>query len=205
MRNPIVLTLQPSEWRSAWRLDTGHIVLLAPSAVRPRDLVEVAVPLGEGDETGTLLGTVVSTRRQGSQHLIEVAPEQESFRLASLAAAAARGVPVALRKRAPRQRLKLPVVVAGLLQGSYMNTTSVSAGGCAIRWAGPLPAVGSPVGLRFGVGSRVVCLQGVVRWAKNRASGPAVGVEFQGTGASAAGWTSLLAAAGADRRAPASP
>jgi hypothetical protein len=205
VKNPIALTIRPSEWTTAWRQDTGHVVLISASALRLQDLAEVTVPLGTGGETGTLLGTVVGSRRQGAQFQIEIAPVPESLRVVSLAAAAARGVPVSFRKRATRHRLRIPVVVAGASEGSYMNTTSVSAGGCAIRWSGPLPAVGQAVGLRFGVGSRAVCLQGVVRWARNRASGPAVGVEFQGGSHLAPAWSKLLASAAADSRATARP
>jgi hypothetical protein len=109
-----------------------------------------------------------------------------------LLTAAARGEPVRFRWRAPRHRVRLPVVVSLGGAGLYLNTTSASQAGCALRWTGSPPSVGQRLALRFGLGLRGVDLRGVVRWRRTSPSSPAVGVQLEVEGAAARAWASLL-------------
>jgi hypothetical protein len=78
---------------------------------------------------------------------------------------------------------------------SFMTATSISEGGCALRWSGLLPPVGQVLDLRFGIGSRSADLRGVVRWRRVGSSSPAVGIRFGPKGAVAGTWTRILSEA----------
>jgi hypothetical protein len=62
----------------------------------------------------------------------------------------------------------------------YMNTVSLSAGGCSLRWSGPAPRVGQVIRLRFGAGSSKVAVDGEVRWVRSGSS-TTVGLRFADT------------------------
>jgi hypothetical protein len=193
--SPLALTLrlEPSEWLSAWRQETGRLLLPASSEPRLRQMVAVSVRLSGRIVDATIVGTVVGIRRDEARRQVEIAPDEEGLRAVALLTAAARGEAVRFQERPPRYRYQLPVVVSGGLSGVYMHTISVSEGGCALRWSGSLPPVGQKLALRFGVGLRAVDLRGVVRWRRTTAPSPAVGVRLDVPGTAAGAWARLIA------------
>ncbi len=58
----------------------------------------------------------------------------------------------AMRTRAPRYRLALPAFVQTATSTTYMNTFSVSRGGCGLSWSGQVPRIGSVLYVRLGGG-----------------------------------------------------
>lgn len=190
----ITLRLQPSAWLSAWREETGHIHLPVAAAPRVRQAVALRVLLAEPLVGATVTGSVLDVKREEALHRIEIEPDPQSLRAVGLLTAAARGEPVTFRERPLRLMTRLPVVVAWNGVVSFMTATSISEGGCALRWSGAAPAVGQVLELRFGMGGTpAVRLRAGVRWF--RADPPMVGVSFGPKGAAAGAWASLLAEA----------
>lgn len=191
----ISIRLQPSEWLSAWRQETGRLHLPVTSAPRPGQAIALRVQLSGQPVGATFTGSVRGVERQQSHHRIEVAPDAESLRAVGLLTAAARGEPVRFRERPLRFLARLPVVVTSNRTTHFMTATSISEGGCSLRWSGLLPSVGQALELRFGIGSRTADLRGVVRWRRLAPSSPAVGVRFGPKGVAAGAWACLLAEA----------
>jgi len=80
--------------------------------------------------------------------------------------------------RAPRYRMAVPVVVASGYALTYMNTFSLSRGGCGIDWTGAKPATGAFLDMRVGSGTRCAKVRARVRWVKPDGARFKVGVSF---------------------------
>jgi PilZ domain len=187
----ITLRLQPAAWLAAWREETGHIHLPVSAPPKVKQAVALRVLLAEPLVGATVTGSVLDVTREEALHRIEIEPDRQSLRAVGLLTAAARGEPVNFRERPLRLMTRLPVVVACNGVVSYMTATSISEGGCALRWSGAFPPVGQQLELRFGMGGAPARLRGAVRWI--RSDPPAVGVSFRSKGGAA--WASLLAEA----------
>lgn len=112
--------------------------------------------------------------------------QAEGRRLVIASPEAARpGQPVAFRERARRFRTSLPAVVG---RSVFMVVTSVSEGGCSLRWSGPAPQAGEAIRLRIGAGALACELRGVVRWVKSSSAATHVGVRLQPADGHARGW-----------------
>jgi hypothetical protein len=97
------------------------------------------------------------------------------------------------RARPPRYRAALPVFVSSREGSTYMNTFSVSRGGCGVTWIGTRPKVGSMLELRFGSGKATASFRAMVCWARDHKSGQRVGLRF--VAGEEGPWISLLKAA----------
>jgi len=175
----IAVQLTAEEWISAWRPKNGRLVL--PTAAPPRLHQNVAarIQLRPSAVAATVLGTVVSAHRHEGHHRIEIATGAESDAALKVLDAAARGDTVVFQPRRPRFLVKLPAVVATEGQNRLFTTTvSVSEGGCALRWSGEAPRVGTPLALQLGVGTQAIDLRGVVCWRKAAGPGTQAGVRF---------------------------
>lgn len=181
--------LESSEWLGAWKPDASRLTVKTPLAPRLSDKIAVRVQLAKPSVRATVVGTVVSSSRQDEHHRVELAVEAESLDAARMLLAAAKGEPVTFRERPPRYLVKLPVLSSRGGASFYLNTLSVSANGCSLRWPGPLPTLGEAVNLRFS-GSRSIDMRGVVRWRKPASS--TVGLRFVERIAAADAWQALL-------------
>jgi hypothetical protein len=109
---------------------------------------------------------------------VEVAPDEARLRAVERLVAVARGQPVAYQQRSPRFLAAIPAVVNGPEGPTYMTTFSVSEKGCGLAWTGPLPAVGVPVEVRLGAGTRAASFRSVVCWTAQAGRTATVGVRF---------------------------
>jgi hypothetical protein len=122
---------------------------------------------------------VVSVSRDGSLYRVDVVPDDTRLLAVQQLLAAARGeAAVEYETRAPRFLATVPAVVHGPGGATYMNTFSVSEKGCALAWSGPVPAVGVPVDVRLGAGSRAANLRSVVCWTAKTGGTATVGLRF---------------------------
>jgi len=180
----IAVQLTAEEWNSAWRPRTGRLVLPSAAPPRLRQAVAARIRLRESQVTATVLGTVVSAHRHEGIHRVEVATSQESEAALRMLDAGARGERAAFPPRRARYLIKVPAVVADGQTEVYTTTVSVSEGGCALRWSGGGPPVGTPVRLHLGLGTHAIDVRGVVCWRKAEGPGPQAGVRFaEGKGA----------------------
>lgn len=191
----LTIRLQTSEWPSTWRQESARLFVAARSAPRLRERAAVHVHLSGQPAGVTVVGTVVSVHRHEGVYRVELALDADSLGAAHLLDAAARGELARLPQRPPRYLFTLPVVVNWAGADLYMTTRSISGGGCALRWSGPIPAVGRPLRLRLGAGLRAPELTGEVRWNAPAGAGSTVGVRFVGNGGAARAWGGVLAEA----------
>jgi hypothetical protein len=172
------LALRPDEFVAAWRADSGRLLLSVPQPLRLQQRVVSRISLVGLGVAGTITGRAVSSSRSGDVHRVEIAPDDTRRLALQKLLAIARGEPADYRNREPRFLASIPAVVQGTGGNSYRTTVSVSAKGCGLAWSGPVPAVGEPIQVRLGAGSRAASFRGVVCWT---ASGrvPTVGVRFE--------------------------
>lgn len=197
MVQSVALNLEPAQYLSGWRSETGSLFLPALSDSRVGD--EVAVRIGIYGQTirATVFGKISLVRRVGRPSLppgVEVALDRGSVPAARFLAMAARGEPVTFRERAPRfiHERKLAVTVASAAVET--TTINVSEGGCSVQWPGDLPQVGDVVAIRMGDGLFAASARAVVCW--NTLGGPAqksVGLRIVSGGRGARAWKKMLA------------
>jgi len=194
----VALNLEPAQFLSGWRSETGTLFLPALSDSRVGD--EVAVRIGIYGQTirATVFGKISLVRRMGRPSLppgVEMALDRASVPAARFLAMAARGEPVTFRERAPRyvHQRKLPVTSAHEVVEA--TTINISEGGCSVQWPGILPQVGDVVGIRLGDGLFAPSARAVVCW--NTLGGPvqkSVGLRIISGGRGARAWRKMLAA-----------
>ncbi|HYG66257.1 MAG TPA: PilZ domain-containing protein, partial [Anaeromyxobacteraceae bacterium] len=118
-----------------------------------------------------------------------------SLPAAHFLAMAARGEPVAFRDRAPRFAAERRLVLVHHATSVDARTLNVSEGGTAVRWTGPLPAVGDLVSIRLGEGlffPRVA--RAVVCWTQPGGSvDRSVGLRVIPEGRAARAWRGFVA------------
>ncbi len=194
----VALNLEPVQFLSGWRSETGSLFLPALSESRVGD--EVAVRIGIYGQTirATVFGKISLVRRVGRPSLppgVEMSLDRASIAAARFLAMAARGEPVTFRERAPRyiHERKLPVTSAG--EAIEATTINVSEGGCSVQWPGTLPQVGDIVSIRLGDGLFAASARAVVCW--NTLGGPlqkSVGLRIISEGRGLRAWKRMLAA-----------
>jgi hypothetical protein len=175
---------------AAWRPDTRRLQLVTTEPLRLEQRVAARITAIGSGVSATITGRVVSTSRHGTQHRVELLPDEMRMRAMERLLAAARGERVAYDTRAPRFLATMPAVVYGPAGPTYMTTFSVSEAGCGLAWSGPLPAVGLPMDVRLGAGNRVAIFRSVVCWTQSSGRSANVGVRFV-AGAKTA-WTTML-------------
>jgi hypothetical protein len=144
----------------------------------------------------TLFGKVALVRRVGRPALppgVELSLDKASLPAAGFLAAAARGEPVSFRERSPRYAVERRLSVGHGKEQLETTTLNVSEGGCALRWAGPLPLVGDMVTFRMGAGLFAPTARAVVCW--NQPGGAverSVGLRVIGEGRAGKAWRALV-------------
>jgi PilZ domain-containing protein len=175
---PVDVPLRPDELIGAWRPESRRLLLPTRELLRLQQKVAVRISAVGLGVAATITGRVVSASRHGSHYRIELVPDEISVRAVERLLSVARGEAFHYPPRAPRFLATLPAVVDGPAGPIYMNTFSVSERGCGLAWSGRVPAVGAPLDVRLGAGSRAASLRGVVCWTAQSGRTATVGVRF---------------------------
>jgi len=194
----VALNLEPDQFLSGWRSETGSLFLPALSDSRVGD--EVAVRIGIYGQTirATVFGKISLVRRVGRPSIppgVEMSLDRASIPAARFLAMAARGEPVTFRERAPRYIHERKLTVTSVDEVVQAATINVSEGGCSVQWPGTLPQVGDVVSIRIGDGLFAPSARAVVCW--NTLGGPlqkSVGLRIISGGRGARAWKKMLAA-----------
>jgi PilZ domain-containing protein len=193
----VSLNLEPAQFLSGWRPETGSLFLPALSDSRTGD--EVAIRIGIYGQTirATVFGKVAAVRKVGRPALppgIDLILDKASLAAAGFLAMAARGDPVTFRERAPRFAADRRLRVLYRTEESETTTLNVSDGGCALRWPGQLPLIGDTMGLKLSDGLFAPTARAVVCW--NQPGGPierSVGLRIVAEGRALRAWKSFVA------------
>jgi hypothetical protein len=177
--------LRPADWLASAQAEGRRLVIASPEAARAGQPVALQVELAGHPARATVFGTARAVRPTPAGSHLEIATAPESLAAVGLLSAAARGHPVSFRERARRFRTSLPAVVG---RSVFMVATSVSEGGCSLRWSGTAPQAGEAIRLRIGAGALACELRGVVRWVKSTSAATHVGVRLQPADGHARGW-----------------
>jgi hypothetical protein len=129
--------------------------------------------------------------------------DRGSVAAASFLAMAARGEEVTFRERAPRYATERKLVVEQGARAFETVTLNVAEGGCALRWPGPLPAVGDVVGLRAGSGLFAARARAIVCWTTGGEGERSVGLRVVVEGRGGRAWRGLVAEIAASGARPA--
>lgn len=172
------IPLRPDELLAAWRPDSRRLVLPTHEPLRLQQRVAARIAVVGLGVAATITGRVVSSSPFGRHYRIELVPDDTRVRAVEKLLAVARGEPVDYKTRIPRYLAAMPAVVSGAGGPTYMTTFSVSEKGCGLAWSGPVPAVGAPMDVRLGAGSRAVSFRSVVCWTAQSGRTATVGVRF---------------------------
>jgi hypothetical protein len=174
----LAVQMTAAEWQAAWRPRTGRLVLPAAAPPRLRQQVAARIQLSGLRFVATVLGTVVSAHREEALHRVEIATAPESDPAVRMLDAASRGGRVPFQKRALRYLVKVPTVVADGEARVLTTAVSISEGGCALRWSGAAPSLGTSLSLHLGMGRAAVAMRGVVCWRNGSGPGARTGIRF---------------------------
>jgi hypothetical protein len=163
--------------------------------MRLNEVVAVRLELVGTGVRATLVGTIRGASQDEGRPSVELALDPDSQGAIRFLDAAAKGEPVTFHERSTRYLTRLPVVVDWGGGEYFTFASSVSIGGCAVRWPGPLPTVGQGIGLRVGAGPRATWLRAVVCWKSNGGlgRGAAVGVRIVEAPNGSSSWGGLFA------------
>ena len=192
----VFVNLEGAQFLGGWRPETGVLFLPALSESRVGEVVAVRVGIYGQAIRATLFGKVALVRRVGRPALppgVELSLDKASLPAAGFLAAAARGEPVSFRERSPRYAVERRLSVGHGKEQLETTTLNVSEGGCALRWAGPLPLVGDMVTFRMGAGLFAPTARAVVCW--NQPGGAverSVGLRVIGEGRAGKAWRALV-------------
>ena len=171
------LTVEASSLREAELSPDGR--LLFPSQSAPAIGCRVAILIVGVDQAAfAITGTVQAARGAGSGRRLAAAIDEDQRVLLRRILAHVQDGAERPRARAPRLRISMPAVVTTSAGTVYMNTFSVSRGGCGLRWSGTAPRIGSVVHLRLGAGFSAPILRAMVCWVEEQRSGLRVGFRF---------------------------
>jgi len=192
----VFVNLEAPQFLGGWRPETGVLFLPALSESRVGEVVAVRVGIYGQAIRATLFGKVALVRRVGRPALppgVELSLDKASLPAAGFLAAAARGEPVTFRERSPRYAVERRLSAGHGHEQLETTTLNVSEGGCALRWAGPLPLVGDMVSFRMGDGLFAPTARAVVCW--NQPGGAverSVGLRVIGEGRAGKAWRALV-------------
>jgi len=192
----VFVNLEGGQFLGGWRPETGVLFLPALSESRVGEVVAVRVGIYGQAIRATLFGKVALVRRVGRPALppgVELSLDKASLPAAGFLAAAARGEPVTFRERSPRYAVERRLSAGHGHEQLETTTLNVSEGGCALRWAGPLPLVGDMVSFRMGDGLFAPTARAVVCW--NQPGGAverSVGLRVIGEGRAGKAWRALV-------------
>jgi hypothetical protein len=203
----VSVNLEPSQFLSGWRPESGAIFLPTLSEARVGD--EVAARIGVLGQTirATVFGKIAGVRRVGRPSLppgIDLRLDPGSIPAAGFLAMAARGEPVNFKERAPRYSVERAL---GVIRGGarlQVATINVGDGGCSIRWPGKVPPVGELLLVRVGSGIFAPRAEAVVCWNLDGGDKErAVGLRLRADGRAGRAWKSLVAEAASSGARPA--
>jgi len=192
----VFVNLEGSQFLGGWRPETGVLFLPALSESRVGEVVAVRVGIYGQAIRATLFGKVALVRRVGRPALppgVELALDKASLPAAGFLASAARGDLVSFRERSPRYALERRLTVGYGRDQLETTTLNASEGGCALRWAGPLPLVGDMVSFKLGAGLFAPTARAVVCW--NQPGGAverSVGLRVIAEGRAGKAWKALV-------------
>jgi hypothetical protein len=194
----VSVNLEPDQFLAGWRVEAAALFLPTLSDSRVGDVVAVRLGIYGQSIRATVLGKVSLVRRVGRPTFppgVEITLDRASLPAAQFLAMAARGEPVAFRDRAPRFTTDQRLVVVHHGATVDAKTLNVSEGGAAVRWEGPLPAVGDLVSIRLGEGLFFPPVaRSVVCWTQPGGSvARSVGLRVIPEGRAARAWRSLVA------------
>jgi hypothetical protein len=184
------IPMRPDELVGAWRPDSRRLLLPTRERLRLQQRVAARISAVGRGVAATITGRVVSASPHGNLFRIELAPDETRLRAVERLLAVARGEAVNYQTRVPRFLATIPAVVTGPAGPTYMTTFSVSERGCGLAWSGPVPAVGVPVDVRLGAGTRATSFRSVVCWTAQSGRTSTVGVRFVAGPSSA--WAMML-------------
>lgn len=175
----IDVSLRPDELVGAWRAESRRLFLSTREPIRSQQRVAARIGVAGRGVAVTITGRVASASRVEDHLRVELVPDDMRLRALERLVAIARGEPVEHQPRSPRLLATLPAVVHGPAGPTYMTTFSISENGCGLAWSGPAPAaVGAPLDVRLGAGSRAITFRSVVCWTARSGSTSTVGVRF---------------------------
>jgi hypothetical protein len=189
--------IEAERYLDGWRPEAGTLFLPALTDARVGDEAIVRVGIVGRTIRATLFGKVALVRRVGRPALppgVELKLDKGSIPAAAFLAMSARGEPVSFKDRVPRYAAERPLKMEHR-QASYdVITLNVSEGGCAVRWANQLPAVGEMVSIRIGSGFLAPTARAVVCWTQPGAGGVerSIGVRFIIDGRAARLWRAFV-------------
>lgn len=192
----VVLNLEPGQYLSGWRTETGTLFLPALSDSRVGDEAVVRVGILGQTIRATVFGKVSLVRRLGRPSLppgVELLLDRASLPAARFLAMAARREPVTFQERAPRyahERTLTAIAGSGTVQASTLN---VSEGGCMLAWTGEPPQVGAVVTLKLADGFLAPAIRAVVCWNTPGPAQRGVGLRVVTEGRGGRAWRSFVA------------
>jgi Tfp pilus assembly protein PilZ len=192
----VSVNLEPTQFLSGWRPETGSIFLPAVSEARVGDQVAARIGIFGQTIRATVFGKVSLVRRVGRPALppgVELSLDRTSIPAAGFLAMAARGEPVTFRERSPRFNSERRLSASQGQGGVEVTTTNVSEGGCALRWSGPLPLVGDLVQIKLGGSFFSPSARAVVCWNQPGADAErTVGLRVIAEGRAGKAWRALV-------------
>ncbi len=193
----VAVNLDPSQYLTGWRQETGSLFIPTLSESRVGDEVAVRIGIYGQAIRATLFGKIALVRRVGRPSLppgAELSLDKGSLPAPQFLAMAARGEPVTFRERAPRYSAERTVVLVHRGEEREAATINVSDGGLSARWEGPLPEVGAVVGMKLGGGLFGASGRAVVCWTTGGgALPPAIGLRLVPEGRLVRAWRKVVA------------
>ena len=192
----VALNLEGAQYLQGWRAESGTLFLPALSDGRVGDEVAVRVGIFGQAIRATIFGSIALVRRVGRPSLppgVELTLDSVSLPAAQFLASAARGDKVSFKERAPRFLTTRPLRVIRDGFETDTVTINVSAGGCALAWAGHLPPVGEVLTVRLGEGLFASTSRAVVCWSATGAPlQRGVGLRMLADGRAARAWKAIV-------------
>lgn len=192
----VSVNLEPSQFLAGWRPESGALFLPILSDARVGD--EVAARVGVLGQTirATIFGKISGVRRVGRPTLppgVELRLDAGSIPAAGFLAMAARGEPVNFRERPPRFTAERPFRVVRGGTALVVATLNVASGGCSVRWAPEIPAVGEVLPVRLGGGIFAPKAEAVVCWTLVTELERTAGLRLHAEGRAGRAWRKLVA------------
>ncbi|HYS80541.1 MAG TPA: PilZ domain-containing protein [Anaeromyxobacteraceae bacterium] len=193
----VAVHVEPVQYLAGWRADAGTLFLATLSEGRVGEQAAVRIGLVGQTLRATVFGSISRVRRVGRPSLppgIDLQLDRRSLPAAHFLALAARGEPFSFRERPPRYLVerKLRVKAEGGPEREA-DTHNLSAGGCALAWAGGAPpGLGSVLAIKLGGAFFAASTRAVVCWvAPDGAASHALGLGVVGEGRGARVWRAL--------------
>jgi len=191
----VSVNLEPSQFLAGWRPESSALFLPILSDARVGD--EVAARVGVLGQTirATIFGKVSGVRRVGRPTLppgVELRLDAGSIPAAGFLAMAARGEPVNFRERPPRFSAERPLRVVRAGATLIVPTVNVATGGCSVRWAAEIPAVGEVLPLRIGSGLFAPRAEAVVCWTLVSELEQTIGLRLHAERRASRAWKALV-------------